>query len=75
MSTQAQQRERRDALLNLLEKADAEWGARKEAALKNEAAFFKKILSQRTGSASARSRIEDKLADLAVDKISEFLTG
>lgn len=75
MPTQAQQKERRDQLLTLLEKADAEWGARREKALKSEAEFFKKVLSQRTGSSSARSRIEDKLADLAVDKISEFLTG
>lgn len=68
-------RARRDALLDALSAAESEWGAKLEDTLTKEAAFFRKIIDSRTGSGAATGRIREKLSDLTVDKLSEFLTG
>ena len=64
---------RRNALLDALSAAEAEWGEKLENSLVNEAAFLKKVMDARTGAGAATGRIQDALADLTVDKISEFV--
>lgn len=66
---------RRNALLDALSAAEAEWGEKLEVALTNEASFLKKVMDSRTGAGSATGRVQDRLSDLTVDKIEEFLTG
>ena len=75
MSEQSRQLARRNQLLDALEQAEKEWGARLETQIEKEAAFFKSILATRVGAGAATNRIRDRLTDLTVDKISELLTG
>lgn len=67
--------ERRNDLLDRLERAEKEWGDRLETKITKEAAFFKRIIDRRTGAGAATGRIQDRLAELTVDKIGNFLTG
>lgn len=75
MSETDRQTARRNQLLDALEAAETEWGARQELLLTKEAAFLQKVLDKRMGSGAAIGRIEDALTDLTVDIIDEFLTG
>lgn len=69
------QRARRDALLDALSSAEQEWGQKLEGSLVKESSFLRKIMDSRTGAGSATGKIRDRLADLTVDKINDFLVG
>jgi hypothetical protein len=66
--------DRRNELLNQLEAAEKEWGARQQKLIEDEAQFFKSVLDNR-GVGSSTSRIQDSLENLTVDKINEFFIG
>ena len=75
MSRQERSASRRTQLLDQLEGAEKVWGGRLQTAIEKEAAFLRKVLDHRLGAGAAVSRIQDRLSDLVVQKISEFLTG
>ena len=75
MSRQERSASRRAVLLDQLEAAEKEWGGRLQTAIEKEAAFLRKVLDHRLGAGAAVSRIQDKLSDLVVAKIDQFLTG
>lgn len=66
---------RRDELLAQLEAAEREWGQRLEDQLTAEAAFVKTLIERRIGTAAVGARVRDKLAELSVERMDEFLTG
>lgn len=76
MADEAQRKaDRRNKLLDDLQAAEAEWGARLQTQVEKEAAFLRKIVDARVGAGSSTNRIQEGLTDLTVDSIEDFLTG
>jgi len=75
LSEQDRQTTRRNQLLDALSAAEKEWGDKLETQIEAEATFFKKIIDTRTGAGATTGRLRDRLADLTITKIEEFLTG
>lgn len=73
MSTRPQRDQvRREALLDLLEQAEKDYGDRAETLLTAQAEFLRKVLRARGGAAAIERRNQEDLAALTVDKINDF---